>query len=181
MNEQLKGNLQLGLLVLIAATVIYGTFIKEDLPKRGGASQGTTITSADPNIPVMNPLDPSQQIQQPQQPQQPQRPSSPPTSVSFEKMAHDFGTIKQESEHDYVFKFTNTGSNPLIIESANGSCGCTVPDYPKEPIAPGATGEIKVNYKPGQQKGQQAKTVTIIANTEPRETRLNISAVVEEI
>ena len=78
-----------------------------------------------------------------------------------------------------IFKFTNTGSEPLIIEDAKGSCGCTVPVYPKEPIKPGETGEIEVEYSPGKQQGAQSKTVTITANTDPITTTLNISANVE--
>lgn len=180
MDDQIKSNIQLGLLVVIAATVIYGTFIKEDLPTRRtsatpvaqtqspAAQQPTTINSADPNIQMM-----------PQQQPQQQQSMNPPTGVQFAEMQHDFGTIKQDSEHEKVFTFTNTGDNPLIIENARGSCGCTVPEWPREPIAPGETGEIRVVYKPGKQQGKQAKTVTITANTEPRDTRLTISAEVE--
>ena len=69
--------------------------------------------------------------------------NGPKTSMNFAQMAHDFGTIEQNSENEYVFEFTNTGGEPLIIQNAQGSCGCTVPEYPREPIAPGETGEIK--------------------------------------
>ncbi|UTW64706.1 DUF1573 domain-containing protein [bacterium SCSIO 12741] len=93
---------------------------------------------------------------------------------------HDFGTVKQHTENVHIFNFTNTGSTPLVIEDAKGSCGCTVPEYPREPIAPGATGEILVKYSPGNQIGQQTKTVVITANTEPKVTNLYINAVVEE-
>ncbi|MBL8011464.1 MAG: DUF1573 domain-containing protein [Flavobacteriales bacterium] len=96
-------------------------------------------------------------------------------------MEHDFGTIKQDSENKYVFTFTNTGKEPLLIENAQGSCGCTVPNYPKEPIAPGGTGEIEVVYKPGKQENQQNKTVTVTANTEPKQTTLRISANVQKV
>ena len=69
----------------------------------------------------------------------------------------------------------------MLIESARGSCGCTVPNYPKQPIPPGQSGEIEVVYSPGKQKGLQTKSVTIIANTEPRTTVLQIKADVEEV
>lgn len=108
-------------------------------------------------------------------------PAGPTTQISFDSPNHDFGNIKQDSENRHVFTFTNTGSEPLIIENAKGSCGCTVPQYPKEPIAPGETGDIEVVYKPGKQKNQQSKTVTITANTEPRTTTLSISANVAEV
>jgi len=61
-----------------------------------------------------------------------------------------------------------------------GSCGCTVPDYPKHPIAPGESGELKIEYKPGKQEGKQNKTVTVTANTEPSQTVLRISADVQK-
>lgn len=104
----------------------------------------------------------------------------PSTSISFATPSHDFGEVPQNSENRHVFTFTNTGSEPLIIENAKGSCGCTVPQYPKEPIAPGQTGDIEVVYKPGKQKNKQTKTVTITANTSPRTTTLTITANVQE-
>ncbi|MBL7962264.1 MAG: DUF1573 domain-containing protein [Flavobacteriales bacterium] len=102
--------------------------------------------------------------------------NGPKTTLAFGNYEHDFGTIKQNSENKYVFSFTNTGKEPLLIENATGSCGCTVPNYPKNPIAPGAKGEIEVVYKPGMQENQQQKTVTVVANTEPKQTILRIKA-----
>lgn len=107
--------------------------------------------------------------------------NTPKTTVNFAEYEHSFGNIKQDSENKHVFKFTNTGTEPLIIETANGSCGCTVPNYPKAPIPPGGTGEIEVEYKPGKQENAQTKTVTVIANTEPKETTLRITANVQKI
>ena len=66
--------------------------------------------------------------------------------ISFEKEIHDFGTFEQHGNGTYEFKFTNTGDAPLIISNSKGSCGCTVPVWPKEPIAPGASNVIKVKY-----------------------------------
>ena len=91
---------------------------------------------------------------------------------------HDFGTIWQDSRHEFIFTFTNTGDAPLFIESAKGSCGCTIPEYSKNPVAPGEKGQIKAIYSPGKQKSQQVKTISITANTEPRITRLKIKAFV---
>jgi len=105
-------------------------------------------------------------------------PAGPSTTMLFAEENHDFGTIDQNTTNDFVFKFTNTGTEPLIISNATGSCGCTVPQYPKEPIAPGEEGEIKVQYKPGTQKGNQNKTVTVTANNEPNQTKINITAFV---
>jgi hypothetical protein len=108
-------------------------------------------------------------------------PSGPLTSIKFDNNSHDFGTIYQDSENKKIFRFTNTGKEPLIIENAKGSCGCTVPKYPKEPIAPGKTGEIEVVYRPGKQKDFQTKNITITANTDPANTMLTISANVLEV
>ena len=87
----------------------------------------------------------------------------------------NFGTIEQGDEPKFNFTFTNTGTEPMIISNAKGSCGCTVPDWPKEPIAPGATGEIQVKFNSKNKKGAQNKTVTITANTTPPTTKLRVT------
>ncbi len=114
--------------------------------------------------------------------QQKNQPSVAKTSISFASLDHDFGNIDQGSTNDFVFTFTNTGNEPLIITNAKGSCGCTVPKWPKEPIAPGETGELEIVYKPGKQKNSQTKSITVTANTEPEKTILKIKAnvIVEE-
>jgi hypothetical protein len=96
--------------------------------------------------------------------------------IEFEKKSHDFGTIKEGEKGTYVFKFKNTGDKPLIISNAQGSCGCTVPTFPKEPIAPGKTGEINVVFDSKGKPGPQTKKVTITANTLPEQTMLEIKA-----
>jgi hypothetical protein len=126
--------------------------------------------NGNPAMTPVNPMDPNAA------PTPPPAPSGPPTTVSFKKMDHDFGTIKQDTENPFAFEFTNTGKNPLIITDAKGSCGCTVPEFPKEPIPPGGTGKIKVVYSPGKQEGSQTKNVTVTANTEPQQTVLTLKA-----
>ena len=98
------------------------------------------------------------------------------TTMSVDRMEHDFGEIPDTEPATTTFTITNTGSNPLIISQAKGSCGCTVPTYPKEPIAPGATGTIEVSFSPKGKQGPQNKTVTLIANTEPANTVMNIKS-----
>ena len=78
----------------------------------------------------------------------------------FSKEVHDYGTIKYDGDPNCSFEFTNTGDEPLIISNAKGSCGCTVPEWPKEPIAPGEKGSIKVKYDT-KREGPISKTVTI--------------------
>ena len=98
--------------------------------------------------------------------------------MSFEKSEHDFGPIIQGTPQETIFKFTNTGNAPLIITDAKSSCGCTVPQYPKNtPIAPGDTGELVVKFN-GTGKNQVTKTVTVTANTEKGSELLRIKAFV---
>lgn len=92
----------------------------------------------------------------------------------FEKESFDFGQITDGEKVSHDFKFTNIGQSPLIITSATATCGCTVPDYPKEPIAPGAEGVIKVVFDSSGKPGMQNKVVTITANTVPEITQLTI-------
>lgn len=97
-----------------------------------------------------------------------------PTTMAFGESEHNFGDIKQGETVEHVFTFTNTGENPLLISNAQGSCGCTVPSYPTEPIPPGESGEILVKFDSKGKTGDQHKTVTITANTDPAQTRLAI-------
>lgn len=83
--------------------------------------------------------------------------------ISFQKDVHDFGKVKQHGNATTEFVFTNTGTAPLIISNAKGSCGCTVPTWPREPIAPGATATIKVKYD-SKRVGPINKSVTITSN-----------------
>lgn len=83
--------------------------------------------------------------------------------MSFESMTVDYGTIEENSEPLRVMKFTNTGDEPLIITNARGSCGCTVPDWPKQPIMPGETSQIEIRYATNR-IGQFSKTVRISTN-----------------
>ncbi|MCB0514589.1 MAG: DUF1573 domain-containing protein [Chitinophagales bacterium] len=103
-------------------------------------------------------------------------PDLPKTTVSFSESEFDFGDIKQGDVVKHTFKFKNTGNEPLIISSAKGSCGCTVPQWPKEPVAPGAEGAIDVEFSSKGKSGNQTKTVTIQANTDPNPTRLTIKS-----
>src|SRR5665213_4217009 len=86
--------------------------------------------------------------------------------MTFEVMEYDFGTIKQGDKVERDFKFKNTGKEPLIINEAHGSCGCTVPEYPKEPIKPNGSGVIHVTFNSAGKMGAQDKTVTITYDTD---------------
>jgi hypothetical protein len=97
-------------------------------------------------------------------------------SIKFGQLTHDFGTFSEASPvQECTFTFTNSGDAPLIINQAVASCGCTVPEYTKEPIAPGKSGTIKVTYNgKGKFPGHFKKTITIRTNGDPEMTRLYI-------
>lgn len=97
--------------------------------------------------------------------------------MTFEKMEHDFGTIEQNAAQETAFKFTNTGNAPLIITDAKSSCGCTVPNPPKEPIAPGESSELIVKFN-GAGQNQVTKAITVTANTEKGSEVIRIKAFV---
>jgi hypothetical protein len=99
--------------------------------------------------------------------------------IKFETELHDFGTIKQGGNGIYEFEFYNSGNAPLIISNAQGSCGCTVPTWPKEPIKPGDSNKIKVSYDT-KRVGPFTKTVTITSNAQSSPKVITIKGVVEE-
>jgi len=96
--------------------------------------------------------------------------------IKFENDKYDFGIINKGESKSTEFKFTNTGNSDLIIEDAKGSCGCTVPIYPKEPIKPGAAALIKVTFNSEGKHGIQNKSVTLITNCIPSTKFLSIKA-----
>jgi hypothetical protein len=102
------------------------------------------------------------------------------TTLSFNKMEHDFGNVVVGEDYTYKFVVKNTGKNPLIIEDAKASCGCTVPDKPDQPVKPGQSDEIVVTFSPKPGQGQTTKSITVTANTEPKITTLTIKANVIE-
>jgi hypothetical protein len=168
MNDNVKTGLLVAfsILTLVNTVMIFSDDdVSYDRPERS-VSTAAPVTPATQNNPAMD-LNAAAV---------PPENTGPKTSIQFAEMEHDFGTIDQNTTNPKIFTFTNTGSEPLIISNAKGSCGCTVPEYPRQPIAPGETGDIKVVYSPGTQANQQAKSVTITANTEPATTVLRIKA-----
>ncbi|MBQ6194229.1 MAG: DUF1573 domain-containing protein [Prevotella sp.] len=102
--------------------------------------------------------------------------------IKFDKVSHDFGTFSESNPvQECVFTFTNVGQAPLIINQAVASCGCTVPSYTKEPIAPGKTGAIKVTYNgKGKFPGHFKKSITVRTNGKPEMSRLYVEGTMEE-
>lgn len=144
-----------GLLMLAAIAAIGFTSCKEDASKKVDESNEKEVAERDAQadkFPVM----------------------------SFEEEMHDFGEIEEGDVVEHTFSFTNTGDSDLIISNAKGSCGCTVPTYPKDkPIAPGETSEMTVKFNSKGKPNNQMKTVRITANTEKGTEMIKIKAFVK--
>ena len=96
--------------------------------------------------------------------------------IKFEEETHDFGKITQGEKVAFGFKFKNTGGSNLIIASAAGSCGCTIPEYPKKPILPGEEATVSVVFSSEGKSGIVEKSVTLVTNCEPSTKIIYIKA-----
>ena len=97
-------------------------------------------------------------------------------AMTFTETEYDFGDIASGAKVTHEFRFKNTGEANLIISNAYGSCGCTVPEYPKESIPPGESGEITVTFNSAGKHGRQHKTVTLVTNSAKHKEQLQITA-----
>jgi hypothetical protein len=100
--------------------------------------------------------------------------------ISFEKDFHDFGNLTSGEKVTYSFKFKNAGQSLLVISSVTTSCGCTVSDYPHQPIKPGEGATIDVSFDSEGRHGLQNKTITVFSNTQPPTNLLRIRASIRE-
>ena len=94
--------------------------------------------------------------------------------LTFAEAQFDFGDIQPGSKVQHTFKFTNTGKTPLLIADATASCGCTTPSWTKEPVAPGASGELQVQFDSHGKQGLISKQVSVRANTQPNTNTIYI-------
>jgi hypothetical protein len=99
--------------------------------------------------------------------------------ITFAEKEFDFGEVKEGAIVEHSFRFTNTGGVPLTIYSARSSCGCTVPAWPEEPLAPGESGEIKVTFNTDDRTELQKKLIVVLANTYPNETKVLLKGYVK--
>jgi Protein of unknown function (DUF1573) len=173
-TKQLQFGL-LGVIALLLVANMFGGGFKSWFKNEGDQIRETAVTAASSssiepaqtgNIPGTNVNQTTQTLE-------------PPTSIKFEQEVHDFGVVDEGDVVKHIFKFTNVGPNPLVISNARASCGCTVPSWPKEPIPPNGTGEIKVEFNSKGKPGSQSKTVTVTGNTNPTETQLTIKGEVK--
>jgi len=100
--------------------------------------------------------------------------------IVFEKLTHDFGQLTSGEKVSYVFRFTNQGSEPLLISHVDTGCGCTVGDYPKQPVLPGEKGGITVNFNSSGRIGLQSQSARVFTNVGNEPIVLRIKANVVE-
>ncbi|NTW31974.1 MAG: DUF1573 domain-containing protein [Bacteroidetes bacterium] len=98
--------------------------------------------------------------------------------ITFESLVHDYGTVQKGADGNCEFQFTNTGKEPLILSDVKSSCGCTVPSWTKEPVLPGKTGIIKVNYTKTNVVGTISKQITVTSNATTETVVLSIKGTV---
>ena len=164
------------ILMFVIASFVLVTACKKETASSKIDANATEIAPADPNA-----ANPEANINGPEMPAEK---VTPPVDgkypeMTFDTNEHDFGLIKQGDKVVYSFKFKNTGEADLKITSARGTCGCTVPDYPKEPVKPGESGKIKVSFNSAGKHGQTSKSVIITCNTKDGKEELKIKANIE--
>lgn len=98
--------------------------------------------------------------------------------IKFDREVHDFGSVKEGVLVETTFEVTNTGKSDLVITDAKATCGCTVPDWPRKPIKPGATDKIKVTFDTSGKPNKQSKTVTLTTNTFKGQEQVKITGMV---
>lgn len=175
---------KLSVLIIVALTtaVAYLGFTVNRLQKnieelKKAESANIEIVPEKPATPEVSPFDKNNNDPTLQLPAD-SKPAEASTSIKFNNLTHDFGRIQQGSKASTEFTFTNTGTNPLVISNARGSCGCTVPTWPHQAIEPGGTGKIFVVFDSYGKSGEQSKTVTVVANTSPSTTTLTVKSTV---
>lgn len=95
--------------------------------------------------------------------------------ITFEEETFNFGDITQGDQVEHVFAFSNTGTEPLVLSRVLTTCGCTAPSWPREPIAPGEKGEVKVSFNSAGKMGMQNKVITVISNATNSNARISIT------
>lgn len=101
-------------------------------------------------------------------------------AITFEEVKYDFGSVVQGGTVDHTFKFKNTGTAPLVISNIGVSCGCTTPEWTKDPVAPGKTGTISAHFNSTGKMGMQNKVLTIESNATGGSTTVSLVGEVKE-
>jgi hypothetical protein len=159
-------------LVLISAALLLTSCRDREAEKKIALLEGrlAELESNRAANPAMQPNPAASQVDE--------KPEGPLPAFSFPKLEHDFGTINEGDVVEHTFSFTNTGNAPLIIQDVQASCGCTAPDWSKTPIPVGGTGFVKAKFDSQGKPNINNRTVTVTANTWPKQSVLRIKAMV---
>jgi outer membrane biosynthesis protein TonB len=159
--------------------LVLGCFTLASCEKKSETASSSDVTTTHSETPSAD-LSAADLINNPNTANPEAVPAGPAPVMTFGESVHDFGNIKAGDIVKHTFSFKNTGKAPLIIESATATCGCTIPNYPKEPVAPGEEGKIDVQFNSTGKTGQQNKVITIRANTQPNITELTIKTNIQQ-
>lgn len=161
-------------LMIIAATFMLTSCKDKDAEKKIAALEARLSELEGKGKPTLQPT-----VTTPATPAKPEeKPTGPFSIMSFETTNHDFGTITEGNVVEYTYKIKNTGTAPLIIQKAQPSCGCTVPQYTETPIAPGAEGFVKAKFDSKGKPNLQNKSITVTSNAFPSTQVLTFKAMV---
>ena len=174
-NKQIQIGLLALLAILLLANLFGGGFSNFLGKTESDKIRAAAVSNLDPNNQQGNGNIPGTNINATQMPQGASDvPAGPTTTIEYENSEYEFSPVDEGEIVKHAYKFKNTGDVPLVISNCKGSCGCTVPTWPKEPVPPGGTGEIKIEFNSKGKPGPQRKQVTVTANTTPTETFLVI-------
>ena len=152
------------ILIVLAAAITIASCKEADK-----TAEATTTTSTAPATETLTPA--------PNAAEAPQQNTVDPATLTkvewLDGVDRDFGKMKEGENLEVSFRFKNVGDKPLVISNVTASCGCTVPETPKKPYAPGETGVIKASFNSSGKPGSQSKQVNVFANLEPAMTTLN--------
>ena len=146
----------------ISSTAIFNKYKPASVVNVSGRTEDAVPAFTDPNAERMKQVS-----------------AMPKTTMQFYETKHDFGKVKEGTKLRYPFKLKNTGDQPLLIAKTDVSCGCTVTDFSKAPILPGADGEITVQFNTSGKSGVQKKNIIVHTNAQPEAVSISIEANVD--
>jgi hypothetical protein len=163
-------------LILLMGLAVLLTACKDKEAEKKIAALEARVTALEGRRSTAPTLQPN--VQPTAQVQPEAKPDGALPAIQFDQTEHDFGTINEGQKVTHIYKFKNTGEAPLIIQEAKGSCGCTASDWTKVPIPVGGEGFVKAEFDSNGKPNIQNKTVTVTANTWPKQTVLKFKAMV---
>lgn len=149
--------------------------------QQASTDQGTESTTAAPATEAEKAEVPVEMIDNPATASNPNAQPGELPVMTFRKTDHDFGDIIENQVVETTYEFTNTGKSDLLISDCKAACGCTVPNWPREPIKPGKGGKITVKFDSAGKSGVNNKIVTVLANTKEGSTELKFRANVQAV